>query len=115
MKLTEDDIQLRFITHASRKVIINIGANFLGTEQFSDKITNERAEQLKQQILDDYEKARKWEDEEKRDVSVERQNQKLRELIEEFLETYHNCNPYKGKEDPLFFQDIQKLLEASKE
>jgi len=58
LKLTEDDIQLRYITHASRKVIINTGANFLGQEQFSDKITNERAEQLKQQILDDYEKAR---------------------------------------------------------
>jgi len=43
------------------------------------------------------------------------QDQKLRELIEKFLERYHNCNPYKGTEDPLFFQDIQKLLEESKE
>lgn len=42
------------------------------------------------------------------------QNQKLRELIEKFLEIYHYCNPYKGKEDPLFFQDIQKILEESK-
>jgi len=43
-----------------------------------------------------------------------KQYKKLRELIEKFLETYHNCNPYKGKEDPLFFQDIQKILEESK-
>lgn len=69
------------------------------------------------------EKAREWDslslDKEDKDIALHgakliKQNQKLRELIEKFLEIYHYCNPYKGKEDPLFFQDIQKILEESK-
>jgi len=102
MKLTEDELNIL------KELLTNVG---------DDK------DVIYRKILDDYEKAREWDnlslDKEDKDIALHgakliKQNQNLRELIEKFLERYHNCNPYKGTEDPLFFQDIQKLLEESK-
>lgn len=57
IKLTEDDIQVRFISGASRKIIINSNANFyLAGEKYdfsNESIEDKRHKQLKQQILDD--------------------------------------------------------------
>ncbi|MCH8915701.1 MAG: hypothetical protein IIA82_07660 [Thaumarchaeota archaeon] len=57
IKLTEDDIQVRFISGASRKIIINSNANFyLKGEKYdysNESIVDKRHKQLKQQILDD--------------------------------------------------------------
>lgn len=61
MKLTEDDIQIRFISGASRKIIINSNANFyLAAEKYdfsNESIEDKRHKQLKQQILENEEKA----------------------------------------------------------
>ena len=70
------------------------------------------------QILDDYEKARKWEEEFEKELTVPeieeyrksiRQNQKLRELIKEWKNGCMGLNK-------LSLEDrLQKLLEDSKE
>lgn len=54
-EITENDIQIRFITHASRKIIINSNANFyLEGEKYdfsNESIEDKRHNELKQKIL----------------------------------------------------------------
>ena len=71
------------------------------------------------QILDDYEKARKWDEDQKRDVQTPKENQKLRELIEKRIEELmekDRANQRKNLEleHSMEVYDLQKLLEESK-
>jgi len=78
MKLTEDDIEIVNIDRPDH----DIRYLYFHTK---DGFSKEKCEQLKQQILDDYEKARKWDRVIKDDSKFAKecdQNQKLRELIE---------------------------------
>ena len=83
--------------------------------------TREIAEQIKQQILNDYEKARTFDSLElEKDVlqkvKENEQNQKLRELIEKRIE---EVEPYTDislpeRKDVTIYNELQKLLEESK-
>ena len=93
------------------------------------KCNNEDIRKVKQ-ILDDYEKARKWEEDEKRDIQTPKENQKLRELIEKLpigLILQHIRDSF-SEDKPLMLveaqmkttkciedlMEIQKLLQDSK-
>jgi len=110
MELTEDDID-RMIKQSK----VNERSS---DESYYD--VSSQLEQLKQQILDDYEKARKWDYLMANPANTPKirledyQNQKLRELIEKrikFLkETYPNANRIPFEEE----EQLQKLLKESK-
>jgi len=125
MKLTKDDIEIVNIDRPDH------GIRYLYFHT-QDGFSKEKCEQLKQQILDDYEKAKKWDEViedlgytefTKMNIEKDIQNQKLRELIEKRIEEenetaehflvcdHHCCSKY--HEMP-FKIILQKLLEESK-
>jgi len=59
------------------------------------------------------EKARKWDEDEKRDVQTPKEDKKLRELIEKFIENYDFDPDDRGQQFKIM-DELQKLLEESK-
>jgi len=105
MKLTEDD-----------RIVLQILVDEIqGKEPDYSKANLERAKEIVknfQQILDDYEKARQYDNLRvniralQKENSQLKQNQKLRELVEKWLD---------AETEPWIINYLQKLLEESKE
>lgn len=54
IEFTGDDIQLRYVTHASKKILINTNACFIpGNEKWDENQNNKIADQLRNQIIQD--------------------------------------------------------------
>ena len=120
LKLTEDDIQLEKITVNPSNHPTNIYRLEIGINQIWDGY---QAEQLKQQILDDYEKARKWDEYHKQmgkdvlklcdeELDDWKQNQKLRELIEKDLK---ECDWSDNEKWNFHLNRLQTILEETKQ
>lgn len=121
IKLTEDDFGWSYCGD-QQHVIIDIAKH----PRYKDPFTIEEGKQIKQQIIDDYEKARKydevkdgtlgfirafnWLDENK---SIFNQANKLRELIEKKMEW---ASPYKDSQlmNGYLYRELRQLLKDSK-
>jgi len=114
MKLTEEEITLNTIHTDTSRNPITIYRLEIGSNHIFEKT---EAEQLKQQILDDYEKARQ------RDKVVEKLAEmnttfpeviKLRELIEKRIEYLKNWKGIRKEWHERAVEELQKLLQNSK-
>jgi len=118
MKLTEKDIQIRFVTHASAKIIINSNANFyLKDEKFdysNDSIEDKRHRELKQQILEHQEFYHKFHNSEvysftEDEMKPFRTNVEKLEKIQKLVNS-HNGSDHHARE---LFDEIEALLEKN--
>ena len=108
IKLTEDDFGWSYCGD-DKHVIIDIAKH----PRFKNPYTVEEGKEIKQQILDDYEKARKWDYMVDNGLTTEELNQELTltELIEKRIEELGKnlIEPYASIEF-----ELQKLLEENK-